>query len=84
MKGTPRIKEVKPLDNMVLSVLFENNIAKQYDVKPLLNKYPAFADLKNKHLFNLVTVGPGGYGVIWNDQIDLSEYEIWKNGKTVN
>jgi hypothetical protein len=84
MKEIPRIKEVKPLDDMVLSVLFENDICKQYDIKLLLSKYPAFADLKNKFLFNLVSVGPGGYGVIWNDEIDLSEYEIWENGKTVN
>lgn len=84
MKGIPRIVEVKPLENMVLSVLFENNILRQYDVKPLIKKYPAFADLKNNALFNLVAVGPGGFGVIWNDEIDLSEYEIWVNGKTVN
>jgi hypothetical protein len=84
MKDTPRIKEVRPLDDMILSVHFDNNVSKQYDVKPLLVKYPVFANLMNKSLFDMVTVGPGGYGVIWNDEIDLSEYEMWENGKTVN
>ncbi|MCF2145869.1 hypothetical protein IQ276_005215 [Desmonostoc muscorum LEGE 12446] len=22
----------------------------------------------------------GGYGIVWNEEIDLSEYELWKNG----
>jgi hypothetical protein len=28
-----------------------------------------------------VTVDPGGYGISWNDDIDLSEYELWTNGQ---
>lgn len=84
MNGIPRIKEVEPLDDMILSVIFENNILKKYDVKPLLRKYPVFENLKNRALFNMASVGPGGFGVIWNDEIDLSEYEIWENGKTVH
>lgn len=36
MKGIPRIKEVKPLDDMMLSVIFKNGVSKQYDVKPML------------------------------------------------
>jgi hypothetical protein len=25
----------------------------------------------------------GGYGISWNDEIDLSEYELWTNGAEV-
>jgi hypothetical protein len=28
-----------------------------------------------------VRVDPGGYGISWNDHIDLSEYELWTNGE---
>ena len=25
----------------------------------------------------------GGYGVSWNDDIDISEYELWNMGKII-
>jgi len=30
-----------------------------------------------------VKVDAGGYGISWNDDIDLSEYELWTNGKPI-
>ena len=80
MNGIPKIKDVKPLDDMILAVTFENNIKKNYDLKQLVDKYPVFNELKNKSVFNLVHVDCGGFGVAWTDEIDLSEYEIWNKG----
>lgn len=80
MNGIPRIKEVKPLDNMFLNVIFQNGISKKYDVKPLIKKYAVFSQLQNRAIFNLVRVDCGGFGIVWTDEIDLSEYEIWENG----
>jgi len=40
-----------------------------------------FAPLKNPSFFKNVKVETGGYAVYWNDNIDISEYELWKNGK---
>ncbi|WP_423805896.1 DUF2442 domain-containing protein [Phascolarctobacterium succinatutens] len=31
-------------------------------------------------LFNLVKVDVGGYGISWNDDLDLSCDELWENG----
>ncbi len=28
-----------------------------------------------------VRVDTGGYGISWNDAIDLSEYELWTHGR---
>lgn len=39
-----------------------------------------FSPLKNQAFFKNVKVEPGGYAVYWNDMIDISEYELWKNG----
>lgn len=39
--------------------------------------------LKQKAFFNAITVESGGYGVSWNDEMDLSEYELWTNGVNV-
>ena len=32
-------------------------------------------------LFNQVRIYAGGYGVVWNDEIDLSAEELYYNGK---
>jgi hypothetical protein len=61
---------------------FENHEKRQYDVKPFLNN-EMFADLKNIAFFKNVKVEQGGYAVSWNDDIDISEYELWRNGSIV-
>lgn len=38
---------------------------------------------RNKNLFQQVQVDTGGYGISWNDELDLSAEEIWENGKRV-
>jgi hypothetical protein len=43
-----------------------------------------FAPLRNTALFKSVRVEQGGWGVSWNDEIDLSEFELWNHGKAVD
>ncbi len=74
-----KIKYVKPLENYRLFIIFENGAIKLYSLLPKLQQ-PAFKALENVELFNSVQSDKGGYGIIWNDDIDLSEYELWKNG----
>ena len=31
-----------------------------------------------------VTVELGGYAVVWNKDIDISEYELWSNGHAIS
>ena len=84
MQEIPKIIEVRPLNDLVLLVRFDNNVTKKYDVKPLLSRYPVFQNLKNPESFKQVAVSGGGYGIVWNEEIDLSEYEIWNNGIEVS
>lgn len=78
-----KIKSVNPLNDYKLSIIFAEGITKIYDVKPLFIKWPIFNELKNVKLFNEVSVDKGGYGIIWNDYIDLSCDELFENGKTI-
>lgn len=79
-----KIKEVKPLSDLMLFITFENGVSKKYDVKPLLKKWESFKSLQNvEGLFNQVTVDTGGYGIVWNDYIDLSCDELYHNGEEV-
>ena len=76
-----KIKEVSPLPEFRLCVQFAEGCTKIYDVKPLFDKFAAFKALeKSPELFDSVEVDTGGYGVIWNDDIDLSCNELFENG----
>jgi len=79
----PKIIAVQPLDNYQLMVQFSNHEFRQYDVRPLLEN-EMFAPLENRAFFQNVQIEQGGYTLFWNDNIDISEYELWKNGKKKN
>jgi len=80
MLNIPTIIAVHPIDNYELIIEFSNHEYRQYDVKPLLEK-EMFEPLKNREFFNAVKIEQGGYAVSWNTDIDISEYELWSNGK---
>ena len=46
----------------------------------LINTNKMYTPLKDIVLFNSVSVDGGGYGASWNDDIHISEYELWTNG----
>lgn len=76
-----KIKEVSPMDNYTLSVCFEDGVQKQFDVKPLFIAFPVFQTLQEiPNLFSQVQVDVGGYGISWNDELDLSCNDLWENG----
>jgi len=79
-----KVKEVNALPEHKISVRFAEGITKIYDVKLLFDKYNFFMPLKDSiELFNSVIVAQDGYGVIWNDNIDISCDELWVNGETL-
>lgn len=79
-----KVKAVSGLKDYQLSIQFAEGITKIYDVKLLFKKWKSFNLLKrNPALFYKVTVDKGGYGIIWNDNLDLSCDELFENGKTV-
>ncbi len=80
-----KIAEVKPMADFLLMIQFESNIKKLYDVKPLFIKWEEFKVLSNsKGLFEQVKVDAGGYGISWNDSLDLSCNELWNNGEILD
>lgn len=66
-----------------LSVQFCEDVTKIYDVKLLFEQLPVFAALQNEEEFFGVVVDAGGYGIIWNADLDLSCDELWENGVDV-
>ncbi|MBI4673688.1 MAG: DUF2442 domain-containing protein [Chloroflexi bacterium] len=80
--NVPRIKSVTPLKGRHLLVTFVNGVQKVYDCQRILN-LDRFQLLKHEAFCKAVTVDPGGYGISWDDEMDLSEYELWNNGVEV-
>lgn len=76
-----RVQEVIPLKECELLVTFMNGEKRKYNVKPLLEKWKEFQVLISVDgLFEQVKVDTDGYGVSWNNNIDLSCNELYENG----
>lgn len=79
-----KLKDVTALADYRLCVQFAEGVTKIYDVKPLFDKWASFEALRSTpHLFYDVKVDVGGYGIIWNDELDLSCDELFANGETI-
>ncbi len=79
-----KVKAVTALPDFRLSVQFAEGVTKLYDVKPLFDKWTVFKVLQDRpELFASVEVDVGGYGIIWNDVLDLSCDELFENGVAV-
>ncbi len=79
-----KIKSVTALPEYRLSVQFAEGVTKMYDVSGLFERIPVFRTFeKQPALFYTVTVDVGGYGIVWDDMLDLSCDELWENGSTV-
>lgn len=76
----PKIISVIPLENLKIKVTFENNVIKTLDVSPYLNEFPIFRQLKNPELFKQVHIDCNGLAIAWNEDIDLSRYDIYEFG----
>ena len=62
---------------------FDNGTRKVYDCKPLLQS-EVFALLQDEWLFRTVRADAGGYGISWTEELDLSEAELWENGRPLD
>jgi len=81
---TPVICEATILDaTHTLLVHFSDGANIQYDASKLLLN-PAFERLRNWGYFKNFHIAPGGYALIWDNDTDISENEIYTNGKRLD
>ena len=79
MKHYPKVVDVKPCEGSVLIITFEGGVKKRYDCSPLLSRAD-FCKLKQTSFFNMVRCDSGGYGIAWDDEVDIAESELWIHG----
>ena len=78
------IRSLSTTADLKLIAQFDDGIIKEYSVAELMKKNKTFKAFENNpSLFQKAKIDTGGYGIVWNDNIDLSANEIWANGKTV-
>lgn len=82
-----KVKNVNALPDYRLSVQFQEGVTKIYDLKPLFEQLPVFCyfrEHEHEEEFFCVSADKGGYGIVWNDELDLSCDELWDKGVQVD
>lgn len=73
------------LPDYILLVGFSDGQFRQFDLKPLMEKYPAFCGLQQiGGLYEQAKIDIGGYGIVWNDELDISAEGIYEQGVPCN
>lgn len=78
------ITKIETKDNLILIATFADGEVVSFDVKTMIEKYPVFKVLEDEELFNSVSIDGIGYGISWNDELDLSSDGIYSRGKHVD
>ncbi|MCD8307482.1 MAG: DUF2442 domain-containing protein [Clostridia bacterium] len=77
------IKNAYPVSGHSLIACFADGTSRTYDIRDIAESHPDFRTLEDSSLFYSLRAGLGGYGVIWDNDVDLSSEEIYFNGKPV-
>lgn len=75
----PKAINVKPLENYMLEIEFNNGEVKFFDVKPYF-KFKAFEKIKDSNIFNTVKIA--GLSIEWENGTDICPDELYNNSKT--
>lgn len=82
MNTLPRIKQVIPMDEYQLSVLFDDGRQVVYNVAEDIENISTFSDLRTVDgLWPQVQLDRSRTVVYWNDWIDLPSDTIYEYGK---
>lgn len=80
-----KIHGVQTLSNHRLLVNFSEGVSKTYNLQRVIKVHPQFRVLvEDEQLFRAVRANIGGYGISWNDELDLSCDELWENGEKIH
>ena len=76
--------DVTFLEDVTIEVTYRDGKIIRYDMSRLFSKYPQFEKLReDRKLFESGYLDPGGYGVIWNDELDIDATSVYEEGELV-
>jgi len=81
---SPKIVKIKPnSERYIIIILFSDGTTKEVDMLQKLNE-EFYLDIKDKYRFEQVHIDTGGYGISWDDDVDMSEFELWNIGNEID
>ena len=75
-----KIIKVEPLKKQILKIYFKNGKVKYYDMNKAIREIEALKPLKNENIFKKDFVDIGGYGIVWDNVMDIAGEELYING----
>ena len=69
-------------DGTTLELTFRDGMVKRFDVSTMFDIYPPLCALRDRELFVSGRLS-GGYGIRWNDELDLEVETVYEEGNTV-
>ena len=84
-RNSYKIDDIMPLENQKLLIFFSDGTVKVCDIKRMVDKNSSLEKLLTIHpeYFEKVRLQVGGYGVFWDENMTISDSELFENGKTV-
>ena len=64
-----------------LELTFRSGEVKRFDMAKMFPKYPALEALKGRRLF--ISGKLSGYGIIWNDELDIEAETVYEEGELI-
>ncbi len=71
-------------DGTIVRVTFDDGTEREYDAASLFERHPFMQALEDRDLFLSGTLSPGGYGIIWTDDIDLDIETVYHDGHRIS
>ena len=76
--------KVRFLDDVKLELTYQDGKIIRYDMATMFSTFPQLEELRNnRELFTHGHLDPGGYGIIWNDDLDFDATSIYEDGEVV-
>ncbi|OGU56807.1 MAG: hypothetical protein A2X64_07510 [Ignavibacteria bacterium GWF2_33_9] len=79
MTNYPKILSAEYYRDLILKISFSDNSIKYYNFEILTSK-EVFKKLTNLNYFKNFSIYSGGYGLVWDEDTDIAESELWQNG----
>ena len=79
-----KANSVKFLDGVKLEVTYIDGKVILFDMSSMYKKYPQLKALEDRELFESGHLDIGGYGIVWNNELDFDAQSIYESGKLVN
>ena len=79
-----RAIKITYLEDVTFKMTFQDGKIVKYDLSKLFSKYPQFKRLReDRNLFMMGHLDSGGYGVIWDDELDFDATSVYLDGEVV-